>query len=86
MSWQALRDLYADIEAPIALTRFAGEIMHEVIPEARISEEAKDDLCNSVRNTLNKHLEGLGYVLANYLVALMRKLPAADPYQHVDED
>jgi hypothetical protein len=58
----------------------------EVIPEARISEVAKNDLCNEVRNALDKHLEGHGYVLANYLVALMKKHPDADPYQHVDED
>lgn len=86
MSWQALRDLYNDIETPIALTRFAGEIMHEVIPELRISEAAKTDLYNAIRNALNRRLEGHGCVLANYLVALMKKLPGADPYQHVDED
>jgi len=86
MSWQALRDLYEDIETPIALTRFAREILHEVIPGARISEAAKTDLHNEVRAALERQLEGHAYVLANYLVALMKTLPIVDPYQHINEE
>ena len=40
----------------------------------------------SILTLLDKHLEGHGYVPADYLIALMRKLPAADPYHHVAED
>ncbi|HKS23285.1 MAG TPA: hypothetical protein VJZ76_10835 [Thermoanaerobaculia bacterium] len=86
MSWQALRDLYDDIETPIALTRFAREIIDDIIAEAPVSEDAKSDLCKEVRNALDTHLEGEAYVLANYLVVLLKKFPAADPYLHLNEE
>ena len=42
-SWQTMRDLYDDIEVPIALVRFAREIVLEVIEEAHISPAAKTE-------------------------------------------
>lgn len=84
-SWQVMRDLYDDIETPLALVRFAREIVLEVIEEASISPAAKTDLTNELRTVLDKHLKGHEFVLANYLVDLMQQLPAADPYNHPDE-
>ena len=84
-SWQVMRDLYDEIEVPIALVRFAREIVFDVIDEASISPDAKADLTNELRIVLDKHLKGHEFKLANYLFDLMQQLPAADPYNHPDE-
>ena len=86
VSWQVLRDMYDDVETPLTLVRFANEVVNEVIADARISPDAKADLQNEVRNALDRHLAGHDYALANYLNALMTRLPAADPYRHVGEE
>ncbi len=83
--WQALRGMYDDIEVPIALMRFARELLHEVIDEIPMPNESKLELYDAIKDTLTKHIEGNEYVLANYLVVLMESYPATDPYQHVDE-
>jgi hypothetical protein len=84
-SWQVMRDLYDELEVPIALVRFAREVVFNVIDEAPISSDAKNELTNKLRTVLDKHLAGHEFKLANYLFDLMEILPTADPYQHVDE-
>jgi len=83
--WEALRSMYDEIEVPIALMRFARELMHQVLDEVPMPAETKVELYNEIRATLDKHIEGHYYVLANYLVVLMESYPATDPYQHVGE-
>ena len=83
--WQFLRSMYDDIDVPLALVRFARELMHEVLDEVPMPGETKLALYNEIRATLDKHIQGHDYALANYLVVLMESYPATDPYQHVDE-
>ena len=84
--WQALRDLYEDIEVPLSLVRFARELMHEVLDEIPMPQDVKLALYNEIRARLEEHIKGHEYVLANYLVVLMASFPAADPYQHPEEE
>jgi hypothetical protein len=86
VSWQALRDMYDEIDTPLTLVRFANDVVNEIIADAPISPDAKADLQNEVRDALDRRIRGYDYVLANYLITLMTKLPAADPYQHVGEE
>jgi hypothetical protein len=84
--WQALRDMYDDIEVPLALVRFARELMHEVLDEIPMPQDVKLALYNEIRARVEERIKGHDYVLANYLIVLMARLPAADPYQHVEEE
>ena len=83
--WEALRSMYDEIEVPIALMRFAREVMHQVLDEVPMPSETKLALYNEIRVALDKHIQGYEYVLGNYLVVLMESYPATDPYQHVDK-
>jgi hypothetical protein len=76
--------MYDDIEVPIALTRFARDILHGVLDDVPMSPETKRALYDEIRATLDKHIQGHDYVLANYLVVLMESYPTTDPYQHID--
>lgn len=60
--------------------------LSEIVTALAIPEPQKTYLLDEIRNLADKHLEGLGYAIANYLVVLMTKLPAADPYQHLEEE
>lgn len=84
-SWQTLRDLYDDLETPLALVKFAREIVLEVIDKGDIAPATQTDLTIELRRVLQKHLNGHGYLLANYLYDLMQEFPAADPYNHPNE-
>jgi hypothetical protein len=86
VSWQALRDMYDEVEMPLTLVRFANDVVNEIIADAPISPDAKAELQNEVRDALDRRIRGYDYVLSNYLITLMTKLPAADPYQHVGEE
>lgn len=83
--WEALRSMYDEIEVPIALVRFARELLHEVLDEVPMPAETKLALYNEIRATLDNYIQGHDYVLANYLVVLMGSYPATDPYQHAGD-
>jgi hypothetical protein len=83
--WEALRSMYDEIEVPIALMRFARELMHEVIDDVPMPKESNHQLYKAIEQVLMKHIQGKECDLANYLVVLMDSYPATDPYQHLDE-
>ena len=77
--------MYRDIEVPIALMRFARQLMHEVIDDVPMPKESNHQLCKAIEHTLMKHIHGKEYDLANYLAVLMDSYPETDPHQHPKE-
>ncbi|HVI77074.1 MAG TPA: hypothetical protein VM715_02695 [Candidatus Acidoferrum sp.] len=86
MSWQSLREMFDDIERPISLVRFAQDIYYETLELHERQLPKGTDLLGEIRITLDKEISGDAFVLALFIVELFKKFPAANPYNHPEED